>query len=80
MGFVNFKSKGSITTALVRSILDRSITEFVSDDITKLSNYSLAYCNQLTTLKLKNLLVTDNFCLSNCLNLSKIPDQSLRPE
>lgn len=71
MGFVNYKGKGS-DTALVRSILDRSITELVSDEITTLSNYSLAYCNQLTTLKLKNLLVTNNFCLSNCLNLSKV--------
>ena len=39
------------SNALVNSILDRSITEFVSDKITGLGQYALAYNANLTTLK-----------------------------
>ena len=58
--------------ALVNSILDRSITALVSDKITGLGQYALAYNANLTTLKLKNLKTTSNFSITNCNNLSNV--------
>lgn len=69
MGFECF-GKGS--DDLVNSILDRSITEFVSDDINSLGQYALAYNVNLTTLKLKNIKTTGNFSIANCSNLSDV--------
>lgn len=73
MGFECFgKDSGQLSNEIANSILDRTITELVSDEITYVGNYALSNCSNLTTVKLPNLSSTGQYSFQQCSRLAEV--------
>ena len=55
--------------ALARSIINKTVTEYIDPEITELWPWTLAGCSQLTRLELPNLTRIDYYSLYGCVSL-----------
>ena len=58
--------------AITDSILDRSITEYVNDTLTKIGGYTFNYCTSLHTLYCPKVTTIDVYGLGNCKALQRV--------
>jgi hypothetical protein len=56
--------------SLVLSLIDRTITEITSDDLTTIGNYAFAHCSNLESINVDNVESLGTYAFLNCQSLT----------
>lgn len=63
---------GGSDNSLLHSLVDRSITSFVDNEITKIGNYAFAHCGKLTEFSAPNAIDLGNYMLYYADNVTEL--------
>lgn len=57
---------------VAKAIIEKTITEFNDDTLTRIGRYAFSFCASLTSVNLPNLIETDSYVFRNCSSLKSV--------